>query len=165
MPISGERRRQGRYSLRLILKDPTINILNMFELKFTIYHRCFEMEAGMARSPFLTLGALFLSSAAGAQVALPMTPIDAAQLSSDVKILSSDEFEGRGPATRAEKRTTDFIIARMKAEGLRPAGEHGGWTQDVPLARYQVKSPVDVSFRGHGRVQRPEESAKWSEQD
>ncbi len=107
----------------------------------------------MARSPFLTLGALFLSSAAGAQVALPMTPIDAAQLSSDVKILSSDEFEGRGPATRAEKRTTDFIIARMKAEGLRPAGEHGGWTQDVPLARYQVKSPVDVSFRGHGRVQ------------
>ena len=39
--------------------------------------------------------------------ALPATPVDPARLSAHVKVLSSDAFEGRGPATPAEVKTLD----------------------------------------------------------
>lgn len=56
----------------------------------------------------------------------PSTPIDPQRLSDEVKELSADAFEGRGPATRAEPKVLDWLIAHMKAAGLKPAGEHGG---------------------------------------
>jgi Zn-dependent M28 family amino/carboxypeptidase len=77
--------------------------------------------------------------------ALPPTPIDPQRLSDEVKELSADAFEGRGPATAAEPKVLDWIIAHMKAAGLKPAGEHGGWTQDVPLARFELTGPIHLS--------------------
>jgi Zn-dependent M28 family amino/carboxypeptidase len=84
----------------------------------------------------------------------PATPADPQHLSDDVKVLSADLFEGRGPATPAEPRTIDFIVTHMKAAGLKPAGERGGWTQDVPLARFEVAGPVKLSVTTGG-VTRP----------
>lgn len=64
------------------------------------------------------------------------------RLSATVKTLSSDAFEGRGPATPAEARTIDYVVAQMQAAGLQPGGdlENGkrGWTQAVPLRRSQI---------------------------
>lgn len=64
------------------------------------------------------------------------------RLSATVKALSSDAFEGRGPATPAEARTIDYVVAQMQAAGLQPGGdlENGkrGWTQAVPLRRSQI---------------------------
>jgi Zn-dependent M28 family amino/carboxypeptidase len=76
----------------------------------------------------------------------PATPIDPQRLSDEVRELSADSFEGRGPATPAEPKVIDWIIAHMKAAGLKPAGEHGGWTQDVPLARFQLTGPIRLSM-------------------
>jgi hypothetical protein len=47
--------------------------------------------------------------------------IDAKRLSQDVKVLSSDEFEGRGPNTAGETKTVAYIIEQFKAAGLQPA--------------------------------------------
>jgi Zn-dependent M28 family amino/carboxypeptidase len=69
-----------------------------------------------------------------------------------VKELSADAFEGRGPATRAEPKVLDWIIAHMKAAGLKPAGEHGGWTQDVPLARFELKAPIHLAMTYAGEA-------------
>ena len=78
-----------------------------------------------------------------------------ARLSIDVKLLSSDAFEGREPGTRAEKRTVIFLIDRMKEAGLQPGGAmvggHRGWTQDVPLAKFAFMGPVNVSMTVGGR--------------
>ena len=78
-----------------------------------------------------------------------------ARLSIDVKLLSSDAFEGREPGTRAEKRTVIFLIDRMKEAGLQPGGAmvggHRGWTQDVPLAKFAFVGPVNVSMTVGGR--------------
>ena len=101
------------------------------------------------------LAALFLSVAAAA-VAHAASPIDPGRLSADVKALSSDAFEGRGPATRAEPKTIAWIIERMKAAGLQPGGTPGGpyagWTQDVPLARFELKGPVKLSMTYGGQA-------------
>ncbi len=96
------------------------------------------------------LAALLATSAAP-----PPTPIDPQRLSDVTRELSADSFEGRGPATPAEARVIDYVVAHMKAAGLKPAGEHGGWTQDVPLARFEVTGPVKLSVTPAGGAARP----------
>ncbi|MFC5580218.1 M28 family metallopeptidase [Rhodanobacter terrae] len=64
------------------------------------------------------------------------------RLSAEVRTLSSDAFEGRGPATPAETKTIDYVVAQMKAAGLQPGGDlkdgKRAWTQAVPLLRSQI---------------------------
>ena len=64
------------------------------------------------------------------------------RLSATVKTLSSDAFEGRGPATPAEAKTIDYVVTQMKAAGLQPGGDlkdgKRSWTQAVPLRRSQI---------------------------
>jgi Zn-dependent M28 family amino/carboxypeptidase len=81
--------------------------------------------------------------------------IDPARLSQHIKVLSSDEFEGRGPATEGEKKTVAYVVEQMKAIGLEPAGDlqTGGkraWTQDVPLAKFDIAGPVKAAFFRNG---------------
>jgi Zn-dependent M28 family amino/carboxypeptidase len=88
--------------------------------------------------------ACLAGTASIAQMSLEKPRFDAARLSQDIKTLSSDAFEGRGPATRAETRTIAFLTAQMKAAGLQPAGDvdkggKRGWTQAVPLLRAEIK--------------------------
>jgi Zn-dependent M28 family amino/carboxypeptidase len=90
-----------------------------------------------------------LAAAAAAQAATP-PKFNSHRLSQDVKTLASDEFEGRGPNTAGETKTVDYLIAQFKAAGLQPGGDLAGktrsWTQDVPLGRFEIKGPVEVSF-------------------
>ncbi len=71
---------------------------------------------------------------------LPHTPVDPARMSHDVRVLSSDAFGGRGPGTLGEVRTIDYLVKRFQALGLRPGGDHGGWTQAVPMQRFAATS-------------------------
>ncbi|MEA3001244.1 MAG: hypothetical protein QOH81_32 [Sphingomonadales bacterium] len=75
---------------------------------------------------------------------------DPARLSQHVKILSSDAFEGRGPATPGETKSVAYIVAQMKAAGLQPGGQmegrHRSWTQDVPLLRAQIEGSPQVTL-------------------
>ncbi|MBI1200278.1 MAG: M28 family peptidase [Phenylobacterium sp.] len=111
---------------------------------------------------------LFLSAAlavavAGAAVAAD-SPIDAQRVLADIKVLSSDAFEGRGPATEGETKTIAYLVQQMKAAGLAPAGDPKpdgtrAWTQDVPLARFVTKGPVNVSVTENG------ETKTWTQGD
>jgi Zn-dependent M28 family amino/carboxypeptidase len=81
--------------------------------------------------------------------------IEPSHLSQDVKVLSSDEFEGRGPNTPGEAKTVAYLINQFEAAGLKPGGDlvngKRGWTQDVPLGRFEIKGPVAVSVKGGGK--------------
>ena len=59
----------------------------------------------------------------------PAVPIEAAKLSDHIRILSSDAFEGRGPATEGEKKSVAYISEQMKAIGLVPSP--GGRTRSM----------------------------------
>ena len=98
------------------------------------------------------LTALALLLLPGVALSQPATPIDPQRLSDHVKVLASDAFEGRGPATPAETKTIDYIVGQMKTLGLKPAGEKGGWTQDVTLARFQATGPIDISMTYGGQA-------------
>ena len=100
------------------------------------------------------LAALSLSNA-------PLTAsspkIDARRLSDTVKTLSSDAFEGRGPATAGEQKTVAYVIEQMKSAGLSPGGDlRNGkreWTQAVPLARSEIKGTPRLAFTVGGKPQ------------
>lgn len=86
----------------------------------------------------------------------PAAPkIDPARLSQHIKVLASDEFEGRGPATEGEKKTVAYVTEQMKTVGLEPAGDlqadgKRAWTQDVPLARFEITGPVSAHLMAGG---------------
>lgn len=50
-----------------------------------------------------------------------------------IKVLSSDEFEGRAPATPGEQKSLDYIIEQCKALNLAPGNPDGKWLQPVAL--------------------------------
>src|SRR3546814_16830037 len=73
-----------------------------------------------------------------------------------VKTLSSDAFEGRGPATAGEKRTIDYVTSQMQAAGVQPGGdvqEDGtrAWTQAVPLLRSDIAGAPQLSASVDGK--------------
>ena len=78
------------------------------------------------------------------------------RLSDIDRTISSDAFEGRGPATRAETKTINYIAEQFGAVGLRPAGDvRGGqrsWFQDVPLLKSDiVGNPQFTLNLGNGK--------------
>ncbi len=93
------------------------------------------------------------SLAMAAETKLPETPIDPAKLSAHIRALSSDDFEGRGVSTPGEEKSIAYISTQLAAAGVQPGGEHGGWFQDVPLARFTVTGPVKMSLDVGGAVQ------------
>lgn len=90
---------------------------------------------------------LFVGGIAQAANDLPGGGIDAEALSRHVRILASDEFEGRAPASTGEQRTVDYLVEQFRSAGLQPGGENGGWVQNVPLVRVQVEGAVSASLQ------------------
>ncbi|HEY6943379.1 M28 family metallopeptidase [Dokdonella sp.] len=82
---------------------------------------------------------------------------DPKRLSDEVKVLSSDAFEGRGPATAGETKTVDYVVEQMKAAGLQPGGDlkdgQRAWTQAVPLLRAEISGEPKLSVNHAGKAQ------------
>jgi len=96
---------------------------------------------------------LFVGGIASAANDLPGGGIDADALSRHVRVLASDEFEGRAPATAGEQRTVDYLVEQFRKAGVQPGGKDGGWVQEVPLVRAQVDGSIDASLQLAGSRQ------------
>ncbi|TWI10254.1 M28 family metallopeptidase [Aerolutibacter ruishenii] len=104
------------------------------------------------------LAASLLSLAVSSAIAGTAPTFDPRQLSETVKTLSSDEFEGRAPASAGETRTVEYLTAQMRAAGLKPGGDLGadgkrGWTQAVPLLRAEIVGTPALSVAVNGQAQ------------
>src|ERR1700754_1612162 len=101
---------------------------------------------------------LFAVLPAAALAAASPEPVFSPQrLSDHIKTLSSDAFEGRGPATAGETKTVAYISRQMQAAGLEPGGPlvngKRAWTQDVPLLRSEISGQPTVSVGGKALTQ------------
>jgi len=76
--------------------------------------------------------------------------IDIQHISSIVRTLASDEFEGRAPGGRGEEKTVAYLIERFQSLGLQPGGEDGKWTQAVPLIHTQIQDPASIQIKTAG---------------
>ncbi len=110
--------------------------------------------APMLRALPLTLALGAAATSAVAAPKPPNTPIDPARLSTHIRVLASDDFEGRGPATPGEAKAIAYIAQQFAAAGVQPGGANGSWYQDVPLARFAVTGPVRMSLSVGSTAQR-----------
>jgi Zn-dependent M28 family amino/carboxypeptidase len=84
--------------------------------------------------------------------AAPTNPISPERLSALVKVLADSKLAGRAPGGPGEAGTITFLTSQFKALGLKPAGDDGGWTQAVPLIRFQVQPGAKFSLTAAGRT-------------
>ena len=83
--------------------------------------------------------------------------ITAEDLSKDVEILSSDEFEGRAPASKGEEKTINFLKEEFQKLGLKP-GNGESFYQEVPMvvitadptAKLEIKDDKKSSLFAYG---------------
>ncbi|GAA0647829.1 M28 family metallopeptidase [Brevundimonas lenta] len=94
----------------------------------------------------LIAGALLSATAAAAEGPVAF---DTAKLSEHVRVLASDEFQGRGIATPAEDMVIGYLSEQYAAAGFQPGGPNGAWTQDVTLNRFTA-SNVQAGLRVGG---------------
>ena len=59
-----------------------------------------------------------------------------------IKVLASDEFEGRGPGTPGEEKTVAYLVDQFRKAGLKPGNPDGTFVQDVPLVGFQAKATL-----------------------
>jgi len=70
-----------------------------------------------------------------------------------IEVLSSDDFEGRAPATRGEDLTVDYLIGQLEEMGIDPGMSDGTYTQAVPLLSQSVdRSNATLNIRKNGEV-------------
>jgi Zn-dependent M28 family amino/carboxypeptidase len=97
--------------------------------------------------------ALLLGCAASHKVPPPSTEIDDAVFRNDIRLLASDEFEGRRPGTPGEQKTVAFLTEQMRKLGLKPAiGE--SYVQQVPLVEISTAGDTMLSVSGRGAGER-----------
>jgi Zn-dependent M28 family amino/carboxypeptidase len=104
----------------------------------------------------LLLSVLIASACSAAFAATPPT-FSPQHLSNEVRTLSSDAFEGRGPDTPAEVKTIDYVVAQFKAAGVQPGGDlkdgKRSWTQAVPLLRSEIVGMPTLTLTENGKPQ------------
>ncbi|MDA9063720.1 M28 family peptidase [Pseudomonadales bacterium] len=99
-----------------------------------------------------------LSMLAGLSLALALANASAAQIDTErlvemVKVLASDEFEGRAPGGPGEAKTIAYLTSRFAALGLVPGGKDASWTQAVPLNHTQIQGLPKLALRYGDREQ------------
>ncbi|WP_375206413.1 M28 family metallopeptidase [Hyphococcus sp.] len=67
-----------------------------------------------------------------------LSPVDEDKMRARIATLSSDDFEGRAPATPGGMKTREFLIDEMKSIGLEP-GNGDSYEQAVPLVELTVQ--------------------------
>ncbi|HXJ55094.1 MAG TPA: M28 family peptidase [Verrucomicrobiae bacterium] len=91
-----------------------------------------------------------LLHAASADLAQALDTLQAADLMRHTRRLSSDEFEGRAPATPGEQLTVNYLVNQFAELGLKPGHPQGGYLQEVPLMG--VTSEATVNIRAGGKT-------------
>ncbi len=70
-----------------------------------------------------------------------------------IETLSSNEFEGRAPATHGEDLTVEYMIDQLQEMGVDPGMSDGTYIQEVPLLSQRVdRSSATIKIKKNGTV-------------
>ncbi len=100
------------------------------------------------KTPATRITLLLVLCTNAALAAGPAPPsIDGARVLEHTKALASDAFEGRGPGTRGETVTVEYLTRQLRQMGLAPGNPDGSWQQKVPLVGTTVQGRPLLVFR------------------
>jgi Zn-dependent M28 family amino/carboxypeptidase len=84
------------------------------------------------------LAALALGAAPDSDLKSALDGMKPERVLDHIKVLASDEFEGRAPGSPGEERTINYLTSQFKDMGLRPGNPDGTFLQAVPLVGFQA---------------------------
>lgn len=99
------------------------------------------------------IGVRGMLAVAGAVLCLPIQaadvsglagPVRASALLEHTRVLSSDEFEGRGIGSPGETKTVAYLTEQFKAMGLQPGNPDGSYVQKVPMVGISSRASVKM---------------------
>jgi Zn-dependent M28 family amino/carboxypeptidase len=64
------------------------------------------------------------------------------------KVLSTDEYEGRGPGTKGEELTVKYLTEQYQRLGLKPGNPDGTYVQKVPLVGFTAQPTASFTAGG-----------------
>jgi Zn-dependent M28 family amino/carboxypeptidase len=76
----------------------------------------------------------------------------AERLMTEIRTLSSDEFQGREPGTKGEELSIAYIQKQFRDAGLEPGNPDGSYLQAVPLVGTRPDPSMTLTFAGHGKT-------------
>ena len=96
---------------------------------------------------FFTLLFVLAAGTTSLSAATPPT-LSGASILQRVKILASDEFEGRAPASPGEEKTVAYLVDEFKKMGLAPGNPNGTYVQNVPMIGITSQPTATLSAGG-----------------
>jgi len=94
------------------------------------------------------LPVIMMGCSKGGKMQPALDSINADSLLSEIKTLSSDEFEGRKPGSPGEQKTIAYMQDQFHQMGLKPGNPDGSYLQNVPLAGITSKPEANISIKG-----------------
>ena len=82
-----------------------------------------------------------------ADVVASYESINKKQLAEHIKVLASDEFEGRAPSSKGEELTLDYLTKQLTAVGFKP-GNGDSFLQAVPMVSIEASPEMTLSIGG-----------------
>jgi Zn-dependent M28 family amino/carboxypeptidase len=76
--------------------------------------------------------------------------INTTDILNHTKVLASDAFEGRGPGTRGEDSTVNYLTRQFRKMGLKPGNPNGTYVQEVPM--FGFTATPKASFTAGGKT-------------
>jgi len=104
--------------------------------------KCFLLLIILVALAFLFFGCA--KEKRGLESALPS--ITAEGLAKNTQILSSDEFEGRAPASKGEELTVNFLKEEFQKLGLKP-GNGESYFQEVPMVEMTANPQTSLEIK------------------
>src|SRR5277367_3422556 len=98
------------------------------------------------RGVFVSVGVL-LTACAGVPKIPPSTDIDETVYREHVRVLASDDFEGRKPGTPGEEKTVAYLVEQFRKLGLKP-GNGDAFLQQVPVTEILSAPDAGLSIAG-----------------
>jgi len=74
--------------------------------------------------------------------------ITANDIMQHTKIMSADEYEGRGPGTKGEELTVKYLTEQYQRLGLKPGNPDGTFVQKVPLVGFTGTASASFNVGG-----------------
>jgi Zn-dependent M28 family amino/carboxypeptidase len=101
-----------------------------------------------------------VSQSTGAAVQPAAPPIDSNAILERIKVLASDQYEGRAPGTKGEDLTVKYLVDESKKLGLQPGNPDGTYLQKVPLVGITGAEARPLTVTNAGRKR----AFKWSDE-
>ncbi|HLX83699.1 MAG TPA: M28 family peptidase [Terriglobales bacterium] len=105
-----------------------------------------SLTTTQAQTPKNSPAATSPKPATNAPVHVAEQKVCSACIQAHEEFLASDAMQGRGSATHDELVAATYIAAQLRAYGIPPAGDDGGYIQTVPLIKNTVTAPPTLEI-------------------